>query len=321
MAKKEGNNLKLGAFVLAGLLVLIVSFYMIGRNENFFGTDFELKSRFNNLNGLMEGNNVLFSGLQAGTVKKIEMLNDTTIEVTMQLNQKLTPFIQKNALTSIGSEGLMGNKVVNILPVKEPGKAVVPGDLLTAINLVSTDEMLQTLSKTNNNIAGISEALRNAVLRLDSSAIFEVLNDKTIGTSLRSSLTNINLASENANGLTQGLATLVNQVRNGEGAAGMLLSDAGFSEDLRQTGKKLRSASTQADILLTTVNHDLADGKGPLHAFFRDTVIVPKLSLTLDHTAKAADGFAQVMEAIKHNFLFRGYFKKVEKERAGKADQ
>ena len=82
MANKGANNIKLGVFVLAGLLVLMASFYMIGKNRNIFGSGFELKVRFNNLNGLMEGNNVLFSGIQAGTVKNITMIKDSLIEVT-----------------------------------------------------------------------------------------------------------------------------------------------------------------------------------------------------------------------------------------------
>lgn len=321
MAKQGENNVKLGLFVLAGLLVMMVAFYMIGKNRNIFGSDFELKVRFTNLNGLMEGNNVLFSGIQAGTVKSIEMINDTTIQVNMVIDSKIKTFIHKNALASIGTEGLMGNKVVNIQPGKDAGSSVNTGDLLTAQHMISTDEMLQTLSKTNNNIAGISAVLKTTVLRLDSSAIFDVLNDKTIGPSLKSSLSHINTASKNASDMTMGLNSLVIQIRQGKGTAGLLLTDTALAGNLKQAVRKLKLASdnagsltAQANIILSSVNHDMNDGKGTLHALLKDSLIVQKISISLDNIMKGTDGFNQNMEALKHNFFFKGYFKKQEKK-------
>ncbi|TFF37486.1 MlaD family protein [Mucilaginibacter psychrotolerans] len=326
MAKQGENNIKLGLFVLAGLLVMMVAFYMIGKNRNIFGSDFELKVRFANLNGLMEGNNVLFSGIQAGTVKSIRMVNDTTIEVAMQIDSKVKPFIHKNALAAIGTEGLMGNKVINITPINLASEPVNSGDELAVQKMVSTDEMLQTLSKTNSNIARISEALKSTVLRLDSSAIFDVLNDKTIGISLRSSLHNIDKASRNANDLTAGLNELVVRIKQGKGTAGLLLSDTALAANLKLALIKLKSASENADQLtrqantmVTSVNNDLNNGKGTLHALLKDSLIAKKISITLDNVMKGTDGFNQNMEALKHNFLFKGFFKDQEKKKSAAA--
>jgi phospholipid/cholesterol/gamma-HCH transport system substrate-binding protein len=205
MAKQGENNIKLGVFLVAGLIVMMVSFYMIGNNTSMFGSSFKLRARFSNLSGLTEGNNVLFSGIQAGTVNRIDIINDTTIEVIMLIDSKVKAYIHNNAEADIGTEGLMGNKVVNIQPVKVNSPIVKNGDLLAAQKLTSMDEMIQTLSKTNNNIATISEALKTTVLRLDTSAIFNVLNDKNIGISLSASLKNINNASNYASEMTHGL--------------------------------------------------------------------------------------------------------------------
>ena len=280
MAKQTLNDVKLGLFVLAGLLVVMITFYMIGKNRNIFGGGFELKARFSNVNGLMEGNNVLFAGIQAGTVKNIDMINDTTIQVTLQIDGKVKAYIHKNALAAIGTEDLIGNKVVNIIPVKANAPLVSSGDVLANRKLVSTDEMLQTLSKTNNNIASISEVLKASVLRLDSSAIFDVLNDKSIGPSLKSSLTNLNQASNNANNLTQ-----------------------------------------QANAVITSINQEITHGNGPLHILLKDTMIARKISVSLDNVMKGTDGFNQNMEALKHNFFFKGYFNDLEKKKQAAADK
>ena len=264
MAKQGNNNVKLGVFVMAGLLVMMVFFYMIGSNKNMFGNSFVLKVRFANLNGLMEGNNVLFSGIQAGTVKSISIVNDTTIEVTMLIDSKVKGFIHNNAQAVIGTEGLMGNKVVNILPSKISSPLVVNGEMLQPQKIVSMDEMMQTLSKTNINIATISEVLKNSVQKLDTSAIFDVLNDKNIGVSVRSSLKNINTASQNASYMT----------------------------------------------------HELVYGKGPLHALLRDSTLTKHLNISMANIQKGTDGFDSIVEALKHNFLVKGYFKTQEKQKA-----
>ena len=321
MATQVENNVKLGAFVLAGLLVLILSFYMIGKNHNLFGSTFEIKARFSNLNGLIEGNNVLFSGLQAGSVKNIELINDTAIEVTLSIANKLKPFIHKNAIASIGTEGLMGNKVVNISPVKSAGPTVQDGDVLPAQKMVNTDEMLQTLAKTNNNIAIISEALKSTVLRIDSSALLALFNDKSIGGSLKSSLRNINQTTVNAKEMTHDLKGIIEQIKKGKGAAGVLLSDTAFADNLKQAMLKIQSASDNANQmtirlnnLVKGINEEISHGKGSLNVLLKDTVFAKNLRMSMDNVQKGTDSFNQDMEALKHNFLLRGYFKKLEKQ-------
>ena len=88
MVNRGINNVKLGAFVLGGLIVLVLLLYMIGRNRNLFEPTYVLKASFKNVEGLVSGNNVRYAGIQAGTVKKIKILNDTTIEVTMFMEKK-----------------------------------------------------------------------------------------------------------------------------------------------------------------------------------------------------------------------------------------
>jgi phospholipid/cholesterol/gamma-HCH transport system substrate-binding protein len=316
MAKQGENNIKLGFFVMAGLIVMMVSFYLIGNNTSMFGSSFTLKARFANLNGLMEGNNVLFSGIQAGTVKSVDIINDTTIEVTMLIDSKVKAYIHKNAEAAIGTEGLMGNKVVNIQPVNGSAPIVQDGNLLVAQKLTSMDEMLQTLSKTNNNIATISEALKTTVLKLDTSAIFNLLNDKNIGISLRSSLKNINNTTANASELSKGLNEIIIQTKHGKGGAGVLLTDTGFAGNLKTAMIKIRSASDnlnkttlQLNNLTANINHDLTYGNGPLHAVLRDSAITQRLNNSMENVQKGTDGFDQIVEALKHNFLVRGYFK------------
>ncbi len=322
MENKKVNNIKLGAFVLSGLVLMILCFFIIGKNNNIFGNDFKLKTRFSNLNGLTEGNNVLFSGLQAGTVKKIELINDSTIEVTMQLNSKVKSFIQKNAVATVGTEGLMGNKVVNISPVKGKSTKVDEGDLLQAKNMANMDEIIEKLSQTNNNVATISEVLKGTVLRIDSSAILKLLNDESIGINLKSSLRNIYKTTNNAQEMTIGLNHIINDIRSGKGTAGLLLSDTTIAGTLKDAIAQVRAAGVNANTMTREVNaivkginQDIAKGNGPLHILLKDSTTANNISLTIENLQKGTAGFNQNMDALKHNFLFRGYFNGLERQK------
>jgi phospholipid/cholesterol/gamma-HCH transport system substrate-binding protein len=322
MAQQKENNIKLGVFVLAGLFIMILTFYIIGKNNNLFGADFKLKVRFTNLNGLTVGSNVMFSGLQAGTVKSTDLINDTTLEVTMQINSKVKAYIHKNALAGIGTEGLMGNKIINITPVSGSSSAVEDGDQLRAQKMVNMDEIIATLSKTNNNVSRISEVLKGTVLRIDSSDILKLLNDKSIGVSLKSSLQNIYRATGNADKIMSGINTMVTQLKSGKGTAGLLLTDTAMAANVKEAMIKIKAASTNANNMtiqmneiVKQLNHDLTNGKGPVHTLLADSVMSINLSKTIDNLQKGTDGFNQNMEALKHNFFFKGYFKDQAKQK------
>jgi len=323
MNKQGINNLKLGGFILAGLFVLILSFYFIGKNQHLFGTKFKLRARFANLNGLIEGNNVLYAGIQAGTVSSIMLVNDTTIEVTLLIDKAVRPHIHQRSVASIGTEGLMGNKIVNIMPAPGYFPPVNDGDLLSSRQVVNTDEMLQTLSRTNQNIAGISEALKVSVLRINQSKLMALLDDPAIGNRLKSALKNIDGITAKANHLADNLNKVVNDVRAGKGLAGSLLGDTLPAADLRasltnvrQFTKNTQKLTNDLDDLVNQIHADLATGKGSLHLLLRDSVTADRIRKSLDNIEQGTDGFNQNMEALKHNFLFKGYFKDQAKKAA-----
>lgn len=324
MEKKTIDNIKLGAFVLAGLLFLVVILYMIGRNMSLFGDTYMLKARFENAQGLVVGNNVRYAGIQAGTVKEIRIMNDTTIEVTLTVEKRMMTIIRKNAVVSIGTEGLVGNKVVNILPRRRMAPFAEEGDILLARRSVDTDEMLHTLSQTNNDVAVIAANLKITVQKINTSkALWELLNDKSIPANFRTSVGNIRTATANAGKMVNNLNDIVMDVKNGKGSVGAILRDTSFAKNLNEAIVKIKSVGDSIDSLSNEINtvvagikQDVNTGKGPANAILKDSSIVQKLNKSLSNIEKGTDGFNQNMEALKHNFLFRGYFKKLERQKA-----
>jgi phospholipid/cholesterol/gamma-HCH transport system substrate-binding protein len=323
MAKQISNSIKLGTFILGGLLFLVLLLYMIGKNRSLFGSTYVLKARFENIQGLIAGNNVRFAGIQAGTVKKIKILNDTVIEVSMIMDTKMQTIIQKNAIASIGTDGLVGNKVVNIVPSRNPGPFAAEGDVLLSKKVIATDEMLQTLYKTNNDVAVIATELKATIQRINSSsALWQLLNDKSIPGNLRSSVANVRTATGKAVNLAENLNNIVLDVKQGKGSLGAVLKDTAIAKNLNEAILKIKTVGEQADALaeeinglVTSIKRDVNKGNGPVNALLNDSMMVKKLNNSLDNMQKGTSGFNQSMEALKHNFLLRGYFRKQEKKK------
>lgn len=322
MENRTINNIKLGAFVSGGLLFLVVLLYMIGANRSLFGATYILKARFENVQGLVSGNNVRFSGIQAGTVKNIQILNDTVIEVVMIVDKKMQAIIRTNALVSIGTDGLVGNKVVNMVPSKVSAPLAKEGAILLVKRAVSPDEMLQTLYTTNNDIAVIAANLKMTVQRINTStAIWNLLSDPYIPNDLKLSIAKIREATSKAASITNNLDEMIVEVKNGKGLLGMILTDDTLANNFGNVVLKINSVGEQLDTLsgeirglVNNFNQDLNKGKGPFNTLLRDSMLSIKLSNSLDNIQQGTDGFNQNMAAIKHSFLLRGYFKKMRKK-------
>jgi phospholipid/cholesterol/gamma-HCH transport system substrate-binding protein len=82
MKKTTSQKIRLGLFY-NGLLIFILATYLIGDKQNMFGKTSDLEAVFTNVNGLQLGNNVRYSRVNVGTVRGIEMINDTNIKVNM----------------------------------------------------------------------------------------------------------------------------------------------------------------------------------------------------------------------------------------------
>lgn len=318
MKTKPIDNVKLGIFVLASLLFLIFSLYMIGRNRNLFGSTFTIHTSFHNVNGLTPGNNVRFSGIDVGTVQKIEIESDTSILVTMVIEEQTRIYIKENSLASVGSDGLMGSKLININPGTMDSPSVEEGGLIFSLKPIETDEMLRTLNTTNDNFEIISNDLKNITQKINNSnSLWQLLSDTVITKDLKQAVNNINIAGRNAAVAGEVIIDLTRSAKNGEGLIGSLLVDTLLTEKLRSSLNAIQHASDQA----ATATNDLNDlvaklkaGEGTLGNLLTDTLLVHKLHNSLDNIEEGTNRFSENMEAMRHNFLFRSYFKKLEKD-------
>ena len=194
MIKDLSRNVKLGIFVFAGTIFFIGVLYMIGSKRNLFSSNILISAKFYNADGLMSGNSVRFAGINIGTVKNVEIINDTTVLVQMVIESNVTTHIKKNSIASIGTDGLMGNKLVNIGSVNEAAETIEEGDELKTFKAISAAEMMQTLSVTNENIKIITEDLKQISSKLNkNNSLWNFLADTTLSENLRQTIVSIKL--------------------------------------------------------------------------------------------------------------------------------
>lgn len=323
MKKNTINNARLGIFVVAGSLILVVSLYLIGQNQNFFGSNFLLKARFRNVSGLMPGNNVRFAGIQCGTVKDIEILNDTTIEVRMLVNDKTSRYIRSNASASIGTEGLMGNKVINISPGSTYTAPMPDGGTLHTSSENAYDDLLASISATGDNANALSADLKETAKKINNSPVInQLLEDKSITDDLRQSLKNFRDATGDIKKAAADAKMTMAKIQAGHGVAGVLLSDEQAALHAKQALSHLVDAAERAngfmaglDSLAIMVRSDMEQGNGTAYMLLRDTTLAGRVQNSLLHIEQGTKAFSEDMEALKHNFLLRGYFRKQERKK------
>jgi len=218
-------KVRLGLFVAAGFILFAIAIFLIGRQKNLFNPVFQLTTTFYNVSGLQIGNNIRFSGINVGTVDNIKIINDSTVQVNMIVQKDIQKFIKTDCMIAIGSEGIIGDRVLIITQGSSETKSVKSGQFLASVEPVETDAIIASLDVTAQNAEIISGQL------------IEILYD----------------------------------INQGNGTLGMLIQDSTMAESLDKTMTNLQ---------------------------------------------KSSKGLNENMEAAKHSFLLRGYFRKKEKKAA-----
>lgn len=222
-AKNEGFKVRLGIFITVGLALFVLVIFIIGKQKNLFDPVFKLTTKFQNVSGLQVGSTIRFSGINIGTVDNIEIVNDSTVKVDMLIKKEVQKFIHSDSKAGIGSEGIIGDKLIVISQGSAKTKEVKDGQIILSTEPIETDEIMRSVQITADNAAMITDEL----------------------------------------------LVVLEKINSGEGTLGKLIQDESMANNIDKTILNLK---------------------------------------------KSTKGLNDNMEAAKHNFLLRGYFKKKEKE-------
>ena len=297
------------------MLLFTGCLYYMGSVRHMFQGTFEASAVFRNAKGLQPGNNVTFSGINVGTVERIEIISDSTVRVFFVIEKATQKFIRRDAEARIVSDGLMGDKVVSISG-GTPGSAMIAeGDVIATNEGIAMDDVMSRFSSAGKNTENITRDIASIVSDVNDGkgTLGALLKDTAFAKQFREAIVNLQTGSEEFN-------RILSKVR-GEMVDNLALTSknaAELSHNLNQITlttrdtilRDLRKVSSDAAIITGKLQHN----EGTVGKLLNDTAFASSVEQTLSKVKTGADELTQVAQAAKSSWLLKGYFKKKERD-------
>ncbi|HXS56342.1 MAG TPA: MlaD family protein [Hanamia sp.] len=336
---KSTNNRRavvVGIFILLGLAIFILTILTLGSQKKTFERSITVKSFFDDVNGLQKGNNIWFSGVKVGTIKKVTLTGKGQVEVDMNVESHSRQFIRKDAKAKISTDGLIGNKIIEIYGGTLNAGEIENGDLLGNTKLLSTDAMMNTLSKNNDNLLQITSDFKVISGRIveGKGSIGKLLTDETMSNQIDATAATLRKATENLQKLSANVAAYTAKLNDKGTLANDLVTDTVIFSRLRSTVtqlqevaaaskqviNKLDTSSSSLNAGLKTLNNGLNNKNAPLGLMLNDEKSAANIKVILKNLESSSRKLDEDLEALQHNFLLKGFFKKKAKNAKENAD-
>ncbi|MGW8317188.1 MAG: MlaD family protein, partial [Bacteroidales bacterium] len=281
MKSRTRKSIVVGLFVTLAVIIFMSAVYLVGKKENIFGSNVTVSAIFQDVKGLREGDKVRLSGIEIGTVNGLWFMDDNRVIVQMNLEEDAVQYVRRDSRASIANEGLMGSKVVIILPGSLEAEPVHPMDTLQTIEQIDVDEIMREVKKSSENITVVTGELITITQKINrGDGMFgKIFTDTTFTRNLDQTSRNINEISGNINEISE-------KVSRGQGIMGKLFADSVLTGQLDSAGQSLNQVATN----LMEITDKINQGEGVFGRLFTDT----SLTKTLYRSSRN-------MEEITHN--------------------
>ena len=332
MTQERAKQVKLGTFVLVGVILFIIVLALVGRQQNVFERTFRLQARFSNVEGLQKGSNVWFSGVKIGIVQDVIIESTESVLLELKVGRDLQTFIKKDAKAKIGSDGLLGNKIVIISGGSESAASVVPDDMLESEQGLDTDALMATAKTASENLNSITADLKVILGRIEGGqgSLGSIIQDTVMYRDLKASLASAASASRNTASATRELSQLVSNIKDGEGMVGAILTDTTYenrvsgaladvektAQEAAQTAEKLSAMSNDLKALMAKLDNPDA----PVGKLLADTTFANTLEESMINLRNSSDELDKTLEAARESFFFRKRILRKNKEEEEKQD-
>ena len=312
-----------GIFIFLGLAIFIWTVLTLGSQKKTFAHSITIKSFFENVNGLQKGNNVWFSGVKVGTIKNVNLIGNARVEVDINIDDQSVPYIRKNAKARLSTDGLIGNKIIEIYGGTAKAAQIENGDVIDNDKLLSTDEMMNTLSKNNDNLLAITDNFKTLSTKMveGKGSIGKLLTDETFADELSTTVVSLKRASSNLEKLSGNVTDYTAKLNEKGGFANDLVTDTSVFNSLRQTVSNLQNVADQSKQVMSnlqgvtnTLNAGINNKNAPAGMLLSDEKAAAGLKITLQNLQSASKKLDEDLEAAQHNILLRGFFKKKAKK-------
>ena len=301
-----------GAFVLVGLLVFGGGLFLIGDRRLLFARQFEISATFGKVTGLQVGTGVRLAGLDAGEVLEIRLPSRPSEKflVRMRLREDLRQLVRADSTCAVQTDGIVGNAFIQISVGTDAAPVVQPGDTLTGRDPIEFADLIEEGRETFRTVTSEIIDLKNDV-SVTVTALTETMETANrvladAGREVTSLTTTTASVVESAKGTLDDARTLVNDVRAGRGTIGRLITDGAIYE-------RLLSTSREAEQIVRNLRMTTDQARVALEGFTARDGTVQQIGQTLRNTLaevqEVTSDLADGTEALKRNFLFRGFFR------------
>jgi len=317
------KRVAVGIFITLGIVILVVAIFTIGGQHKAFVKSVRVHILFDDVQGLQPGNNVWLSGMKIGTVKSIDFYHNTQVAVTLNIESKAQPHIAKDSKARISTDGLIGNKIVVISGGTDGIPFIADNDSLQSQHLAGTQEMFATLQASNANLLAITGNLKTISERLNGGqgTLGKLINDPAIADHLQNSIDHLRTAAVGSQALIANLEDFSSRLKQPDGLANQLATDTTVFNRIKASAAKLNQAASQATEFTASlrdagegVKQGLNNPNSPAGTLLHNEDAGADLQRTLKNLRVSSKELSDDLEALQHNFLLRGFFRKREKE-------
>jgi phospholipid/cholesterol/gamma-HCH transport system substrate-binding protein len=319
----SSRSVIVGIFTLLGIAILAVTILTLGDQRSTFNESVLVTSFYNNVNGLQKGNNIWFNGVKVGTIKSVDIIDNDSIEVKMNINQSARKFIHNDVKAKLSTDGLIGNKIVALFGGTSQAPVIKNGDVIQTDELLNTDAVMNTLSKNNDNLLAITDNLKKITTNIadGKGSLGKLLNDETLLDQITALAQSLNHSSDNLNKLTKAAADYTAKLNTPGSLANDLVTDTTIFNNLRLLTERLKEVSDSSQVVINNLkltgmdlNKAIQNKETPIGMLMNDKAAAGNIKTTLTNLQSASKKLDEDLEALQHNFLLRGFFKKKAKE-------
>ena len=317
-AEENKRSITVGVFVLLGVAVFVIGVLTLGGQQKTFVKSIHISSIFNDVSGLKKGNNVWFSGVKVGTIKNITFTGPGQVDVVMSVDASTQQYIHRNAGVRISSDGLIGNKIIVIDGGSPQAPIVQDGDVLQSEKLLSTDDVMKTLQQNNQNLLAITTDFKQLSKQIlaGKGTVGTLLADSSMGMQLKQTMRNLQAATQSAAQMAVQLNSFSSKINTKGGFADNVLTDTITFNRIRASVSRLKEAADNATTLTNNLNqasNKLNTTDNALGVLLNDPKAAVKVQSTINYLQQSSIKLNDDLEAVQHNFLLKGFFKKKEK--------
>ncbi len=305
------HSVIVGIFVLIGLAILVTGILLIGNLNKSLQNRIKIVACIDDVNGLQKGNYIWFSGVRIGTVKSLHLGGVNGVVVVMDIDSKVKQYISKDARVKLGSDGLIGNRILIIFGGTQAAGHVEEGDKLQFEKTLSADEMISTLQQNNENLKAITGDFRILSRKLaeGDGTIGKLLNDNSVYTNINEATASLRDASEKAREMISSLSELSSGLNKKGTLANGLITDTAVFGSLKTSVFRLRQIADTATLLINNLKSAESNPKTPVGTILHDEGTGAELKVIISNLKSSTEKLDVDLEALQHSFLLKGYFK------------